>query len=100
MAGVLGRISTIFKAKMNSALDAAENPSETLDLSYEQTLVNTPSALLDHLNLVLCGGNMPQATRDRITTALTALPASTTALERAQTAVLLVTTSAAGATQK
>jgi phage shock protein A len=36
MAGVLGRISTIFKAKMNSALDAAENPSETLDLSYEQ----------------------------------------------------------------
>lgn len=36
MAGVLGRISTIFKAKMNSALDAAENPNETLDLSYEQ----------------------------------------------------------------
>lgn len=38
MAGVLGRISTIFKAKMNAALDAAENPNETLDLSYEQQL--------------------------------------------------------------
>jgi phage shock protein A len=36
MAGVLGRISTIFKSKMNAALDAAENPNETLDLSYEQ----------------------------------------------------------------
>jgi len=36
MAGVLGRISTVFKAKMNAALDAAENPNETLDLSYEQ----------------------------------------------------------------
>lgn len=38
MAGVLGRISTIFKAKMNSALDAAENPNETLELSYEQQI--------------------------------------------------------------
>jgi phage shock protein A len=36
MASILGRISTIFKAKMNSTLDAAENPNETLDLSYEQ----------------------------------------------------------------
>ncbi|HWE63792.1 MAG TPA: PspA/IM30 family protein [Chloroflexota bacterium] len=36
MASVLGRISTIFKAKMNATLDAAENPNETLDLSYEQ----------------------------------------------------------------
>jgi phage shock protein A len=36
MAGVLSRISAIFKAKMNATLDAAENPNETLDLSYEQ----------------------------------------------------------------
>jgi phage shock protein A len=36
MAGILGRITTLFKAKMNATLDAAENPSETLDLSYEQ----------------------------------------------------------------
>ena len=36
MAGILGRISTIFKAKITASLDAAENPNETLDLSYEQ----------------------------------------------------------------
>ena len=36
MASILGRVSTIFKAKMNASLDAAENPNETLDLSYEQ----------------------------------------------------------------
>ena len=70
------------------------------DLTYEQSLVATPSALLDHLNLVLCGGNMPQATRDRVTAALLALPPATTTLERAQSAILLVATSAAGATQK
>ena len=38
MASILGRVSTIFKAKMNASLDAAENPNETLDLSYEQQL--------------------------------------------------------------
>jgi phage shock protein A len=36
MAGALGRISSIFKAKMNATLDAAENPNEMLDYSYEQ----------------------------------------------------------------
>ena len=36
MASILARISEIFKAKMQARLDAAENPSETLDLSYEQ----------------------------------------------------------------
>ena len=76
------------------------NPPATLDLSAEQTLASSPSAQLDHLNLVLCGGNLPQATRDRITTALNALPGSTTTLEQAQTAVRLSLTSPAGATQK
>jgi uncharacterized protein (DUF1800 family) len=70
-----------------------------LDLSSEQTLVATPSALLDRLAAVLCGGTMPQATRDRITTALAALPASTDAPTRAQTAVLLTLTSPAAAVQ-
>lgn len=36
MAGILGRVSEIVKAKMNATLNAAENPNETLDLSYEQ----------------------------------------------------------------
>ena len=34
------RISTIFQAKANTALDKAEDPRETLDLSYEQQLEN------------------------------------------------------------
>jgi len=38
MSGMMGRMSGIFKAKMNRAMDAAENPAEMLDLSYEQML--------------------------------------------------------------
>jgi phage shock protein A len=36
--GILSRISTIFKAKMNTALNEAENPHETLEYSYEKQL--------------------------------------------------------------
>ena len=36
--GILGRMSTIFKAKVNRALDKAENPGETLDYSYERQI--------------------------------------------------------------
>jgi uncharacterized protein (DUF1800 family) len=72
----------------------------TLDLGYEQTLVGNPSALLDHLNTILCAGAMPAATKTRITTALAALPATTTTIDRARTAVLLTLTSPAAAIQK
>jgi phage shock protein A len=34
MAGILKRMSLVFKAKANKALDAAEDPRETLDYSY------------------------------------------------------------------
>jgi phage shock protein A len=36
--GILSRISTLFKAKVNRALDSAENPHETLEYSYEKQL--------------------------------------------------------------
>lgn len=36
--GILSRMSTIFKSKVNKALDRAENPGETLDYSYEKQL--------------------------------------------------------------
>jgi len=71
-----------------------------LDLTYEQTLAATPSALIDHLGLTMAGGNVPQATRDRLTTLLTALPTGTSNLERVQRAILVMATSPAGATQK
>jgi uncharacterized protein (DUF1800 family) len=76
------------------------NSPQQLDLTYEQTLASNPSALLDHLNRVLCGGNMPSAVRDRITTALNALPATTSALERVQSALQLVATAPAAAVQQ
>ena len=36
--GMLSRMSTIVKSKMNRILDSAEDPRETLDYSYEQQL--------------------------------------------------------------
>ncbi|HRE05414.1 MAG TPA: DUF1800 family protein [Opitutaceae bacterium] len=72
----------------------------SLNLTTEQGLVGSTSALLDHLSLVMTGGQLSSATRNRITTSLGALGAATSALERAQTAILLIATSPDGATQK
>lgn len=36
MSGMFGRITTIFGARMNATLDAAEDPNQTLDYSYEK----------------------------------------------------------------
>jgi len=72
----------------------------TLNTTYEQTLVSNPTALLDHLNTVLCAGTLPGAARTRITTALSALATSTTNEDRAKTAILLVLTTPAAAIQK
>jgi uncharacterized protein (DUF1800 family) len=71
-----------------------------LDLSYEESLAGNPTTLLDHLNTVLCAGSLPAPTRTRILSALAALSPNTTNLEKARTAVLLIATSPAGATQK
>jgi phage shock protein A len=38
--GVMKRINTLFQAKTNAALNRAEDPRQTLDLSYEQQLDN------------------------------------------------------------
>ncbi|MBL9202011.1 MAG: DUF1800 family protein [Opitutaceae bacterium] len=72
----------------------------TLNTTYEETLLPTPSALVDHLNRVLAAGNLTDAVRARIVSALAALPAATTARDRVNTAILLVLTSPAAAIQK
>jgi len=36
--GLMSRMSTIFKSKVNAALDAAEDPRQTLDYSYERQM--------------------------------------------------------------
>ena len=38
MAGLFSRFTTVVKAKHSRLLDRAENPTETLDYSYEQQL--------------------------------------------------------------
>jgi len=38
MAGMSGRMSTVIKAKVSKLLDKAEDPSETLDYSYQKQL--------------------------------------------------------------
>src|SRR5690242_11689044 len=38
MPGLMGRATTIVKAKFSKMLDRAENPNETLDYSYEEQL--------------------------------------------------------------
>ena len=70
------------------------------NFSAEMALAGNPSSLLDHLALVMANGQLGTATRTRITSTLNALPAATTPLERAQTAVLLVATSPEGSTQR
>jgi uncharacterized protein (DUF1800 family) len=72
----------------------------TLDTTYEQTLVNDPSALLDHLNRLLCAGTLPTAAKTRILTALSAVPSTTTAEDKVKTAILLTLTSPAAAIQR
>ena len=84
----------------NTATTVAASATLALNLTYEQTLVPTPIALVDHLNLVLASGRLSTTARDRIVTALGALPAATSTLDRARSAVLLVATSPASAIQK
>jgi phage shock protein A len=50
MAGLSGRISTVFKAKISKLLDKAEDPSETLEYSYQkqiELLQNVKKGLAD-----------------------------------------------------
>jgi hypothetical protein len=38
MPGLMGRISTLIKAKISKLLNRAENPAEALDYAYERQL--------------------------------------------------------------
>ncbi len=66
-----------------------------LDLTYEQSLATSPTALVDHFNTLLLAGNMSGALRSYLITQVAALPGGTSAelLERGRTAVHLIITS-------
>ena len=72
----------------------------TLNTTYEQSLASNPPALLDHLSTVLTADSLSAATRTRVTTALAALPSTTSTLDRVNTAIFLVLTSPSAAIQK
>ena len=72
----------------------------TLNTTFEQSLANNPPALLDHLSTVLTADSLSAATRTRVTTALAALPSTTSTLDRVNTAIFLVLTSPSAAIQK
>jgi uncharacterized protein (DUF1800 family) len=89
---------------------ATLNPAEaTVGFSWDNAtlaLARTPQALVDQFNLVLAGGALPKAITDRIVTAITAMPGSTSAtytsndLERVRSAFYLTVTIPQGAVQK
>ena len=58
------------------------------------------ATLIDQLNLLFCANQMTAATRNHVTTTLSALPAAATDLERVQTAIQLVISLPDGALQK
>jgi uncharacterized protein (DUF1800 family) len=71
-------------------------------LNYTDLLPLAPqtAALVARLNLVLAGNSLSTATQTRLTTALNALPASTTATDRVRNALYLVVTTSEGAVQQ
>ena len=62
--------------------------------------MNDPAALVGHFNLMFAAGSLTSDAQARIRSALTALPASTAALDRVRTALILTLTSPAAAIQK
>ncbi len=76
--------------------------SDTLCLDFGALLPNAqnPSALLDQLNVLFCGGGLSPFARDRIAAAMLTLPAGVTDLDRVRNAVYLVVSTAVGAVQK
>jgi uncharacterized protein (DUF1800 family) len=71
-----------------------------LDLSSLTSEATNPTALVNTLNLLFCGGNMTAGTQQQIIAGLAALPTSTTNLARAQFALDIVLTSPDGAVQQ
>jgi len=75
-------------------------PFLVMDYSELLPLVPTPSALLDRLSLLFCGGALSTATRTRILDGLQSLVPATTNDEKMKTAIWLVIASPDGAVQK
>jgi uncharacterized protein (DUF1800 family) len=80
----------------------ATRSTTNIGLTFDSylTLAKQPGPLVDALNPLLSAGTIPTLMRDRIVTALNALPASTSDLERVRAAVYLVVSSPEASVQK
>ncbi len=87
-------------ANANATQIAQASATLMPDYAFEQSLVNDIPALLSHLNLLLTQGTLAPEAQARIAAGLAALPATTNALDRVRSAVLLVLTSPDAAVQK
>ena len=67
-----------------------------LDLSSATALAGTPELLVDHLNMLFCGGQMSAASRTIVLNAINQIPV-TEPEARARVAVYLVTVAPEGA---
>jgi len=72
----------------------------TLQLDELRDRLKSTDAGLNYLNLVVCGGGMAPASRERITRALAALPRRATDLDRARYALELTVTAPDAAIQR
>jgi len=91
-----------FIYRPNSLPAPPSGPSPFIVLDYAPFLPNArnPTALVDQLDLIFCGGQMGAFTRNQIITALQSFAASTSDQERVQNAIHLTVVSPAAATQK
>jgi uncharacterized protein (DUF1800 family) len=95
-------VSYLYRAAPPLPEAQAPSPSPFFAFDFSEFLPNAknPAVLLDQLNLLLCGNSMSATTRTRIVAALQALAASTTDLERVQTALHLTLLSPDAAVQR
>jgi uncharacterized protein (DUF1800 family) len=80
----------------------ATRSSTNIGLKYDSvlSLAKQPGPLVAALNPLLSSGSIPAAMHDRIVSALTALPATTSDLERVRAAIYLIVSSPEGSIQK
>ncbi len=92
---------TVPNAYYNAIYTSATPAAATLVLDLSAlTSASNNAAMVANLNLLLCGGNLSTAASQRILSALTSLPSSAQALDRARAALELVVTSPDGAIQR
>lgn len=83
----------------NKPTDMTNSTTVYMDFTALLALVDDPTTLVNHLDLLLAGGSTSEATRARIVSALNELPRSATPTERVRSATYLLISTPEGAIQ-